>query len=349
MNTTMPTTVDDRIAAFADAVRLHLSDLPTDDADDILDSLRADLHEQAADAGAAFELPDAGAYAAELRAAAGLPVHPDAPARPNAPRRVMHAFASGAAALRANPVIAWLVDFVATMRPAWWIARGYAAYVCLHVLVAPFHQRQAVPSNATDWMALVAVVLVSIQWGRGRWLPRRIVAVVSLVWTLVALLLVPLVVTRAATELIGIGHDRARDAAPVDSVVRPGLTQDGERIRNIFAYDAQGRPLTDVRLYDQSGDPLLTTGWSGSSQRWDVDEYFFGGGGPAPVPFLTDTQQRLWNVYPLRELAPGDSSADWSEATTPEAPRATVPRLQPAVAPNTPSPTPTPSGSGPAE
>ena len=35
----------------------------------------------------------------------------------------------------------------------------------------------------------------------------------------------------------------------------PGLMADGRYVRNVFAYDAQGNPLTGVQLYDQNGSP----------------------------------------------------------------------------------------------
>ena len=55
---------------FLTRVREHLADLSVDERDELLDGLDADLSEQLAEGGA---LPEPGSYAAELRAAAGLP------------------------------------------------------------------------------------------------------------------------------------------------------------------------------------------------------------------------------------------------------------------------------------
>ncbi|HJU03246.1 MAG TPA: hypothetical protein VJ966_18780, partial [Actinomycetes bacterium] len=40
-----------------------------------------------------------------------------------------------------------------------------------------------------------------------------------------------------------------------------GLRADGKEISNIFPFDAQGRPLRDVYLIDQDGDPVLATNY----------------------------------------------------------------------------------------
>ena len=38
-----------------------------------------------------------------------------------------------------------------------------------------------------------------------------------------------------------------------------GLRSDGKEISNIFPFDAKGRPLGDVYLVDQDGDPIVAT------------------------------------------------------------------------------------------
>ena len=39
----------------------------------------------------------------------------------------------------------------------------------------------------------------------------------------------------------------------------PGLRSDGREISNIYPYDAKGKPLQGVQLYDQDGVPLVAT------------------------------------------------------------------------------------------
>ena len=74
----MTTTLDvnPTVADFATAVRRSLADLDAEDLSDLTDGLEADLADKLADGA---ELGDPAAYAAELRAAAGL----EAPPRPS--------------------------------------------------------------------------------------------------------------------------------------------------------------------------------------------------------------------------------------------------------------------------
>ena len=69
-------------------MREHLADLTEEERDELLDGLEADLSEQL-DAGDA--LPEPASYAAELRAAAGIPVPTRSrrPLRPGVPARVV--------------------------------------------------------------------------------------------------------------------------------------------------------------------------------------------------------------------------------------------------------------------
>jgi len=66
----MTTTLDyEQVTAFAKAVRRELTDLGPDTLDDLTDGLEADLADKLADG---EPLGDPAAYAAELRAAAGV-------------------------------------------------------------------------------------------------------------------------------------------------------------------------------------------------------------------------------------------------------------------------------------
>ena len=65
----------------------------------------------------------------------------------------------------------------------------------------------------------------------------------------------------------GMGATRLTDEPTYDGYVvsdsypesPPGLRSDGREISNIFPYDAKGKPLKGVRLYDQDGVPLVAT------------------------------------------------------------------------------------------
>lgn len=138
-------------------------------------------------------------------------------------------------------------DFVASLQPAWWLARAVAAAVLVGGLLAD----GGLP--AVLLLAIVAVP-VSIRVGHltrrdRRWLwavvPLNGLAAVVLLWLLAAGLPGPSSATSAAS----------------DPPALPGLWQDSERqIRDIRPVDAQGNPLTGVYLFDQDGLPIDTSG-----------------------------------------------------------------------------------------
>lgn len=341
------TPVRDDIRVFAAAVRAHLDDLPTDEVDDLLDGLEADLSDQAAEAGDAFRLPDATTYAAELRAAAGLPERDvdDAAAPTPLRQRVARLARSINAQIRRNPAAAWALDLAASLRPVWWIVRA----VVLYIFIAPFFWAGygwmtgpiATLLGAVQFPGIVLMallLLVSIQWGRGRWAPHRITRGIRTAVTVIALLLTPFTLVALASSLQSLVWDASNSRALGPSYT-PGLSVDGERIRNIYAFDAEGDPIPAVQLFDQNGDPLTTVGRDNGPQRYD--SYFSGGGGPVPVPFLIAGGSDAWNVFPLREIPAGqvtwDEMADLSRAAQTSFP---FERVQPLPAEIAPSPTP---------
>jgi hypothetical protein len=47
-----------------------------------------------------------------------------------------------------------------------------------------------------------------------------------------------------------------RDPGGTASAYTPGLSYDGNPVQNVFPFDAQGKPLTGIRLYTESGIPM---------------------------------------------------------------------------------------------
>lgn len=335
------------IAAFAAAVRAELDDLPADEVDDLLDGLEADLSEQAEDSGETFSLPDAATYAAELRAAAGLPERNGRAVKVPVREQLERARQAAATRIRASRFGSGTLDLLVSLRPVWWIARGVAFYLLLVFLTVPFIGRaDYVPSNVVAWAILAALVLLSIQWGRGKWLPRRWMRGLRSVLNVVATIVAAIALIAAPTVLPQYFAAQAAYAnyIPADTS-QPGLVLDGERVRNIYAYDAEGNPLETVQLYTDQGTPLTTVGTDGRSNGWWWDEYFLGGGGPVTTAYEGTARSPLWNVFPLRE-ATGVSTWDVDTAipVLPRAPFAQVPAVpaQPdAGREPTPSPTPT--------
>ncbi|WP_144783683.1 hypothetical protein [Microbacterium sp. BH-3-3-3] len=310
------TTVHDDIRAFAAAVRSHLDDLPVDEVDDLLDGLEADLADQASEAGEDFTIPDAATYAAELRAAAGLPERDrkSPTGRPPIHRRLIGLRRTIETQIRRNPAAEWVINLMGSLRPLWWILRA----VVLYLFIAPFFW------SGYGWMSgtvayligavqfpgivlMVGLLLLSVQWGRGRWAPSALLRGVRLSVTVVALLLTPFTLVSLASSLQSLVWDSSSHATSA-SPFTPGLSLDGQRVRNIYAYDAEGNPIPNVQLFDQDGNPLKTIG--NETSGIPFDPYFYGGGGPVPVPFTAPGAVDAWNIYPLREIPAGDSSWD---------------------------------------
>ncbi|MEU1973199.1 hypothetical protein ABZ477_16205 [Microbacterium sp. NPDC019599] len=312
-------TTDGRIAAFAASVRSHLADLPADDVEDLIEGLEADLAEQAADSGEAFEIPDAAAYADELRSAAGLPERSAVVRKATLGERFAVRRAAASRSIRANPLGAWLLDLALVLRPVWWILRGWMVYFFFTFWAGA----GIVPPTILHWALLLGLVLVSIQWGRDRWMPLSWLGVVRTVVSVGAVILLPI-------SLIALSNLYGQTQPMVEYVdtSQPGLSNDGQRVRNIFAYDADGRPINGVQLFDQDGRPLTTVGDEGISQRWEFDYYFFGGGGPVPVPLSEAGRAPVWNVYPLSELSSDSPEAfDPADAVVPQHPFVQVPSV----------------------
>lgn len=321
------------IAAFAAAVRAQLDDLPADDTDDLLEGLEADLTDQADEAGEDFALPDPAAYAAELRAAAGLPVR-----RPRSVRRTITAsIADGGrravASVRGNRFGAWLIDTLVALRPVWWLARAFVLAMLLAPMIDTYGSTgvdlldrvRALTINIWGVLLFGSLLLLSVQWGRGSWAPVRWLRVVRRIVNVVATLAAPFILLgllSAGQYAISSSYANQQQFDPYV----PGLSLDGQRVRNIFAYDAQGEPIMQVQLFDQNGTPLTTVGQSGSQDEWDY--YFYGGGGPSPVAETAIGRLPVWNVFPLREAAGSwDALEDPTDAQRPVFPFAAVPSL----------------------
>ncbi|MEV4686675.1 hypothetical protein [Microbacterium sp. LWH3-1.2] len=358
MNVTAPA-LDSRIAEFAAAVRAELSDLPAEDVDDLVDGLDADLAEQASESDD-FELPDPVAYAAELRSAAGLPERTtDASTSRRSPRERLNAlYARIARALHSSKAATWVIELFVSLRPVWWIARGWALFVLLALPLGTWDTIIGFPGrNTGGWLLLGALMLLSIEWGRGQWVPGRALHVLrtaaSVVAAVTLLFAIPATVT-SAQNAVGAAY---YSWTTVDEPT-PGLAVDGTRVRNIFVYDAAGNPIEQVQLFDQDGRPLTTVSGQDAS-TWQWDEYFAYGGGPVPVPLVINGRSPVWNVYPLRELPFDAIEPDQAAAILPAAPFPDVPAVDgltnpvPTATPSpgaatdaVPDPTPTPTPEG---
>ncbi|GAA1406787.1 hypothetical protein GCM10009600_20530 [Oerskovia paurometabola] len=357
----------DQVRRYAADVRVHLADLSPEQVDDLTDGLEADLAEALADMPGALrplpeggDLPDGGAttlldvaarfgpaagYAAELRSAAGLDPAAPGPRPRRSPgdrlaadgRRFMSEWRSLWAPLTSSAQWSAFLEFAAVLRPAWWVLRPW---VVVLVAYSGFHRPQSfelVP-QATYWrILLVLAIVVSVQWGRGRWLRwRGMRPLRRAVDVLAVLVAVPFFVSAAFgtnAELNGLpagssasyqlGYDDGvRDSSSGifgASGVRAGYGDsgvfvDGSPVSNLFVYDASGRALEDVQIFDDQGRAVRTITAEDATQPWTLPD--FEQGWYFQPSFSTDGRER-WNVYPLRGLPEDAVEWDGSERPVP--------------------------------
>lgn len=352
-------TAAERIRAFADAVRDQLADLPSEEIDDLVEGLVGDLTDQAADHDGAIDLGDPAAYAEELRSAAGLPERgPVAATTTPWHERIAAAAGRAAGRIRTSAFGAWLLDLLVALRPVWWVLRGLvlAGLVLLPAGLGPrtLSGYSGVPAQGYTWAVVVLFVLVSVQWGRGRWLPKNWLRHIRVVVSIIALLAMPALIGYFTTIVVnstGV-HDITYEAPR-------GLLLDGTQIGNLFVYDRDGNPITDAQLYTDRGTPVnlygsdsadLNNGVNGPWQSADT----------VTVPFRDSQGRPIWNIYPLHiaQYDPSggaDTIGDYVDAKPPflRAPARMIAIPEPSpgatnpATPTTASPTPRPSNAAP--
>lgn len=315
MNTT---TVRPELTAFLSRVRGHLADLSEEQRDELLDGLEADLAEQLA---AGDPLPDPAAYAAELRAAAGIAAPSRWPAGATLLDRGRAEWLRWTAHNDATRS-AW--ELAQAVRPAWWVLRAWVAVTLIDQASGPWERVTMWPTLGVPLLGplvLLAAVVVSVLIGQGRlWPgsgPERTTA------ARVVLLLLNVVAVLAPLSFHGDGSQIAYTAvsSPTHQPwARDALHVRGQVIRNIYAYDANGRPLSGIQLFDQLGRPVAVSSRSSMGEGRDRQ---------VTCPALNGSQE-LWNVFPLAEVTRTRGLCrpeDAASATPPVAPLASVPAV----------------------
>jgi hypothetical protein len=304
----MTTTLDAdlTVETFANAVRGELFDLDAESIDDLTDGLEADLADKLADGEA---LGDPSAYAA-----AGL--------APAARRSIVDGVRNNITDLRArvapfiaHPMVAEVVAFFVALRPVWWLIRAWGLFFVL----AGF---TSVPQNPFDPWLLIALLVLSIQWGRGRWLPWKWSRGAVIALSVFAALVVPSLTSNV------IGRMTYADTMNPWDYLPQGVVSGQAPVTNIFAFGPDGQPLTEVRLYDQDGKPLSVVNeqW-GEQSYWDAPD-----GEHVLVPSDRAAGSDGWNVYPLaqvkyEELTDAGTIASWAKRIQPAPPFASVQQL----------------------
>lgn len=293
------------ISEFVDQVRARLGDLTEEEREELVGGLEADLSALVADGGSVADLGAPTDYADELRAAAGLAPARRRVRRPRQPlreqlaeelRRAQERWQSFVAQPRVAPV--WAA--VQPLQPVWWVLRAWITVQLLDLMMGPYEYLTLLPSLGAPLVGpllLLAAVAGSVQLGRGRLWPadRRTVSA-SARAVLVGLNVVAVICLVPVLDRFP-GAWESHAMANGGGYATPrfqawsGLVNDHRRVRNVFAYDAQGNPLTGVQLYDQTGRPLAVDPDSFARVRT--------GTGPGLVyPWLNGTHE-LWNVFPL--------------------------------------------------
>jgi hypothetical protein len=295
------------LAGYVAAVRARLDDLGPDEVEELTGGLQADLADELRHENATpmekFGPPVR--YADELRAAAGL-----------SPRSVRAGrFGSGGglsglvlelrqhghrltASLTRQPWWPELRDFVISLRPLWWLLRGYVAYQLLDHLLTTANG--VLPYSTPTWLAFLGLTAVSMELGRRGWAAggraqRWLIGAGNAVALLV------LAFALLDSSVAGGAALNTMTANQTEVVVVPpdrGLFSGGYQVVNVFPYDKNGQPLRDVQLFDDRGRPLLPA----------ADSYVGRNGERVRlVPPVTAAGAPGTNVFPLREqiLDPG--------------------------------------------
>lgn len=336
------------VTGYADAVRRALSDLGPDQVDDLTDGLEADLSEAMADDRHVghgttlleqFGPPEQ--YAAELRTAAGLEPSSGAARsrRPHPVRRTRALLAATVAWLDGTRWWPPVAELLVSLRPVWWVARGWVLYGVAAGLMHTFALR---PHSFGWWVVLLALVVLSVQWGRGRlrlagrW--NRLGTVASV---LAVLALLPVLDAAQRPAIAYVGPVSAAEQLPQN-----GVRVDGMDVSNLFVYDASGDPVPGAQVYDDRGRPVRTTQDDGSMQYWYQ--------GSSEPWYLVGAQEvggaTRWNVYPLRGAPassfqgfPGTAPRAGTTLTSPPWPFAKAPVIAPSSVVTGPAPAATPA------
>jgi hypothetical protein len=221
-------TTNPEIQKFVTKVRATLADLDPSVAAELTDGLEADLTERAETEGENFKLGKPAAYAAELRASAGL-------GSGSAPRGIVAKLARNA----------WngSKNLVNTLRPAWWVARGI-----IFGWLASWLYTGSLAGDGNRFHAPVIIVLTTaLSVALGIYVPRTVVSRI----TFTAANLVALVVAANLSAGAAVKYEEYRSAL---SMNHSGMVVwKGHNLGRIDALDANGKLVPFSTLRSQYG------------------------------------------------------------------------------------------------
>ena len=261
------------VGEFLAAVRTHLADLDPDEQREILDGLEADLSELVAEQGVEA-LGDPAAYARELRAAAGLAA--GSTKRRGSVRASIGVRTSAvldAVRLRWDRLLFSLpgdqAGLLEALQPLWWFARAWIAVQVGALLFGAWALYLVPDRSVRGVLILLVAVALSVQLGRGRLvgadrLKRFVTLRLGLIsLNVLALALVPMVLNGLShgdqsvrDSAYAAGYGQAQESTIQEAPAKKGVYLDGTWVSNIYPYDAHGRPLVGVQLFNQIGQPI---------------------------------------------------------------------------------------------
>jgi hypothetical protein len=269
---TAATGVDRQAQDYLAAVEHELADLSAEDRSALMEDLALHLDALSAEDDVrplVVRLGPAAAYAADLRAAAGLPARGGPPPAADW-RGWLDGVLASPAARRAVPAGRAVRRLLGELRPAWWVLRGYLVVLVPCVLGSDYVEDVPVPaplhSHVLGVLLVLAAVTGSVLLGRRR-LPRAVGAAVAVGGVLLVLASVG-VAHVMWDDLRGRVDAAAWAPAPPEgpSETYPLLSRYGP-VTDVFPYAADGTPLDGVLLYDQDGRPLKV-----GFQQWWADQ-----------------------------------------------------------------------------
>jgi hypothetical protein len=254
------------IALYVEEVRQALDHLPAATREELIEDLPEHLAEVLAEGPGTLteRLGTPQAYAAELVASAGIT---GAARRPHggavriAELRGRLGDAARRADVRVGPVIGYerASDFLALLRPAWWVLRGYAAAMLFAYAMDSYSWPLGLLPRVGDnelvaLLVLAAFVIGSIWLGRraapAKPLPRMLLLAGSAGLALFAVV--------GFFEVDGNARNNAGYTSPpvINYVSDGGMPNEHGDIQDVFVYDGQGRLVQGAQLYDQDGKPI---------------------------------------------------------------------------------------------
>lgn len=242
-----------------------------------------------------------------------------------------------AAAMRRSAFGTWLLDLLHAMHPVWWVLRGFALYAIIGALFdagpRTLTGQHSFPTFLLAWALLLGLVIISVQWGRDRWLPKNWLRHIRTV--------------ASFAVIFGLPMGWAAATVPTYVYEEPsamgGLLLDGSQVGNLFVYDASGELIDGAQIFTDDGTPLDLFGAQSSEFSDSTYQGWWNGEDDVMVPFINAQNRPVWNLYPL-DIAPFNmerGKVDKNRAKAPKPPFAQAPTLVEASVAPTPTPTPT--------